>query len=154
MGAVGVELADDLVVALERPRETGDVGHAEPGLLTAMEDIDPRVARGEFVGPLPRAVRGAVIDDEDVDCGLMLEETGEGHGQGKPFVVCGDDDEDLWNHGPHPTPAQGETMSRHPRLRTTMCRASQPQSTASYLMTGASAPSHARWNVNDESNRT
>src|SRR5699024_9275955 len=38
MRTVGIELADDLVLALERPGEPGDIGHAETGFLAPMEN--------------------------------------------------------------------------------------------------------------------
>src|SRR5699024_3216782 len=56
MRTVGIELADDLVLASERPGEPGDIGHAEAGFLAPMENVDAGIGPRQLLGPLPCAV--------------------------------------------------------------------------------------------------
>ncbi len=69
VGAVGVHLDEDVVPALQAPGERADVGDTEPRLGPAVQDVHARVAGGELVRQLARAVRALVVDDQDVGLG-------------------------------------------------------------------------------------
>ena len=56
-----------------------------------------------LIGPLPRSVGRTVIDDEDVDIGLLFEQSSQSYGEGETFIEGGDDDKNLGKHGLHDT---------------------------------------------------
>ena len=94
VAAVGVHLDEYRVLAAQPPRETGQVGGAEPVLALAVHDVHAvGVGQRQFVGELTGAVRAAVVDDEDVDVGQGLVHPADDQRQVLPLVVGGDDDQ-------------------------------------------------------------
>ena len=98
--AVGVHLAEDLVVALQAPLEAGEVGAEQAALALPVQDVDVVVGRGQLVGLLAGAVGAVVVDDEHVHLGLGGAQPRGDEGQVAQLVVGRDDDQGAvtWCH--------------------------------------------------------
>ena len=81
MRAVGVHLDEQLVARAEPPGEPREVGRPEPVLLRAVQDVDVLVGGRTAIGEIARAVRGVVVDDEDVGGRGVLAHPVQGHGK-------------------------------------------------------------------------
>ena len=54
------------VALVEAPAEAGEVGGAQPLLAAAVQDVEVVVGGHQLVGDAAGAVRGVVVDDQDV----------------------------------------------------------------------------------------
>ena len=66
MRAVRVHLHDRVVVALQRPLETRDVGGAETSLGAAMQHVKPAIASSEGLGEGTGTIRAGIVDHQGV----------------------------------------------------------------------------------------
>ena len=89
--AVGVHLDRGVVALVEGDRETGEVGLAEALLARAVHDPHLRVARGQAVGEVARAVGRVVVEDDDVGRGDAGTHARHDPGQVLPLVVGRDE---------------------------------------------------------------
>jgi hypothetical protein len=85
--SVGVHLDDELVVALQRAGEPGQVGGAEPVLARPVQHADARVRGGHLVGQLAGAVGARVVDDEHLGVGYGGVQTRQHRPEVLPLLV-------------------------------------------------------------------
>jgi glycosyltransferase involved in cell wall biosynthesis len=93
VGEVRVHLEDGVVVASEGPPKAFDVGGSQAELPRPVQHVEARLLAGELIGYLSRAIGGRVIDDEDVEPGVLFEDERHQPWQVVAFVVRGYDDE-------------------------------------------------------------
>jgi hypothetical protein len=85
---VGVEVHDDVAVG------DRDAGVERPLLALALLEHDPDLT-APASEDLPRRVRGAIVDDDDLHLGpALVEGVGQRAGEEPRVVVVGDDDAD------------------------------------------------------------
>ena len=89
--AVGVDLADQLVVALERPREPGAVRAAEAALAGARQQVQPGPRLGQALHDRPGAVGRAVVHDQQLEVGPRRAEPLDERLDAGCFLVRGAD---------------------------------------------------------------
>ncbi len=92
---VGVHLEDQVVVPLEGPAEAIEIGAPEAELARPVHHVDPFVPLGDAVGEGAGAVRGGVVDHQDVRVREDLEDSVEEGRQIVSLVVGRGDDERL-----------------------------------------------------------
>ena len=93
MGKIAVHFHDKLVLALQSPGEAGAIGPAQAIFLSAMQHMNGRIFRGQFIGDLARAVGGIIIHHQQIHGDRQIGQT-LGHG-GKilPFIKCRNNDQ-------------------------------------------------------------
>ena len=94
VGEVGIHLEDIVIVALQRPAESGHVGRSKAELAAPFDQVQP--LRELLLQVLDRsggAVRRAVVDDQDVIAAFQVEDGPDDLGDVLDLVVGRDDDE-------------------------------------------------------------
>ena len=83
----------DVVAALQRPAEPGDVRLAQAGLLGPVHDLDVRVGLGQLVGDVAGAIRAVVVHHQQVGLGQRCPDPARDRLQVLPLVVGRHDDD-------------------------------------------------------------
>src|SRR5690606_27320928 len=102
--------------------EAREIGGAEPLLPLAVQDVHGGVLGGDRLGPLPRPVRGGVVDDEHIRLGHGGAQARERARQRLALVVGGDDHERARQrgvggvHGHRPRRRRGAGASARSRV--------------------------------------
>ena len=99
MRKITVHLEDEFVIFFQRPFESGDVGAAQAVFFRAVQDVDLRMLRGEFVGDFARAVRRIIVHHQHVHAGRQRQKFLRHAREIFPFIVGRHDDERLVHAG-------------------------------------------------------
>jgi len=98
--SVGVHLDKDVIALVERRREPGEVGRAQPFLALSMKDPDVVILGRQLIRDGAGAVRGAVVQNKDVGLGHSLAQPRHDQWEVLAFVVGRDQHDDRANRGP------------------------------------------------------
>src|SRR5512146_2873648 len=78
---------------LECPAETGDIRGPEPHFLWAPKNMDSLVRRHDRLDDVPRSVRRAVVDDDEIEAGVLRADAVDEPGAVFALVIGRHDDE-------------------------------------------------------------
>ncbi len=89
MREVGIHLEDVLIAIFECPAEAREIGAPQPLLRCPVQHMYPWICRRQLVGNLSGAVGRAVINDQDLEPGVLRQDLGRDQGQVLALVVRG-----------------------------------------------------------------
>jgi len=92
VGEVGIHLEYEIILSLQRPAKTGDVGGSEPKLLCPMDHMNPGVVGGNAIDDRSRTIWRAIVHYQDLERRILRQNRRDQSCNVEPLVIRRDYD--------------------------------------------------------------
>ena len=93
VGAIRIHFTQNLVILLQTPLKASDISAQQAALALAVQHVKVGVLRCQLVGCLAGAIRGVIVNDEDVNLRRGFTHAAGNQRQVLNLIVGGDNDQ-------------------------------------------------------------